>query len=282
MECMKLERLVRSVVNKAVSGCLLAMSASIAYSGTMGPVCSTGKIYLGVFGGAGSVTSTDINQFGTAFFTEAEGGPLAVNSFGRSKSNSMGMVGGHIGYAWSDNMGVHLPVTPAVELEGYYIGGVDIDGHDISNDTTRLPEHDFHVTYPIKSGVFLINAVLNANNSVFGSFRPYVGVGIGTAVVSVSDASSIQTSPPEIGVNHYNASTSDTEVAFAAQPKVGLRFDLTPHTSVFAEYRFLYLSATHYTFGSTVTPTHAPTSPWLATIKSQHYNMGTIGIDFDI
>lgn len=274
---------VRKMASKIVSGCLL-LSTSVAYSGAMGPalIISPGNIYVGVFGGGGEVSGGDISQYGTAFYLEAAGGPLAVNAFGTSKSSSTGMIGGHIGFAWQNIMGVHLPITPAIELEGYYMGGAEITGHDISNDTTRLPEHDFLVSYPLKTGVFLVNAVLNASNSIFGNFRPYVGIGIGSAVVAVSGASATQLRPAEPGVNHYNANTDDTAVAFAAQPKVGVYFDLSPHTSIFVEYRFLYLSHTNYTFGSTVAVGHVATAPWLVSIKPQHYNMGTVGIDFDL
>ncbi|WP_298624089.1 hypothetical protein [uncultured Legionella sp.] len=279
---MKLERTGKKIAYKAISGCLLALSASAAFSGTMGPaVVAPGKIYVGVFGGGGGLSSADISQYGTAFFTEAAGGPLAVNSFGTSDSTTFGMVGGHIGYEWTNVIGMHMPVTPAVELEGYYIGGATLEGHEINNDTTRLTEHDFLVHYPLKSGVFLVNAVLNANDSLFGNFKPYVGVGIGSAIVSISDASSLQTSPPEIGVNHYSE-TSDKSLAFAAQPKIGFRFDFGSSTSVFAEYRFLYLSETSYTFGSTRSPGHAATAPWEVKIKPQYYNMGTVGINFDL
>ena len=284
MESMNLDKIVRKIAGKAFSGCLLAWSASVAYSGTMGPesINSPNRIYFGVFGGGGAITSTNMSQSGTAFFTEAAGGPLAVNSFGRAGSDSVGMVGGHIGFAWPTTTSGNFAVTPAVELEGYYLGKAKLQGHDINNDTTRLTEHDFLVSYPLESGVFLVNAVLNANNSVFGKFRPYVGVGIGSAVSSISNASSLQTSPPELGVNHYNADTNDSALAFAVQPKVGVHFDVNPRVSVFAEYRYLYLSQTNYTFGSTVYPTHAPTSPWQVSLKPQSYNMGTVGVEFDL
>jgi hypothetical protein len=278
-----MERNFKKKTGKVVSGCLLALSVSVAYCGDMGPEpVSVAKSYVGVFGGGGAVTSNGITQSGTAFYFEAAGGPLAVNAFGPSNSSSTGVFGGHIGFEWLNNMGMYLPGTMAAELEGYYMGGAKIAGHDLSNDTTRLPEHHFLVTYPLKTGVFLVNAVLNANNSLFGMFRPYVGMGAGSAVVSISGATAIQLSPAEPGINHYNSNPNDTALTFAAQPKVGVHFDLTPHASVFAEYRFLYLSRTNYTFGSTVAPGHVATSPWLVSIKSQNYNMGTVGIDFDL
>ncbi|WP_415075215.1 hypothetical protein [Legionella sp.] len=109
-----------------------------------------------------------------------------------------------------------------------------------------------------------------------------MGVGIGSAIVSVSGASAIQLSPPEPGLNHYNSHASNTAFAFAAQPKIGVNFDIGSRASIFAEYRFLYLSSTDYTFGSTVAAGHPATSPWLVNIKSQYYNMGTVGINFDL
>lgn len=277
-----MERVVGKTTLKAVAGCVLALSASAAFSGTMGPAAvSAGRVYLGIFGGGGAVTGPDMRQSATAFFIEQQGGPLAVDGIGSSRSSSTGMIGGQIGYAWN-SMGSYFPITPAVELEGYYMGGAELKGHEISNDTVRLDEHDFLVTLPLKTGVFLVNAVLNSDNPAFGRFRPYIGVGIGSAVQSVSGARSIQVSPPEPGVNHFSAHTSDSDVAFAAQPKIGVHFDLNPRTNLFLEYRYLYLSSTHYTFGSTVAAGHAATSPWLATVKSQSYNMGTIGVQFDL
>jgi len=145
---------------KAVSGSILALSTAVAFAGTMGPVATPNYIYAGVFGGGGGLMSGDTVQYGTAFFVEAAGGPLAVNSFGRYDSTSAGMVGGHVGMAWTD-MGMLWPFTPAVELEGYYMGWTDIDGEAV-NESERLREHDFHTTFPQKTGVFLVNALFNS------------------------------------------------------------------------------------------------------------------------
>jgi opacity protein-like surface antigen len=71
-------------------------------------------IYLGVFGGGGFSTSTNVSQLGTAFFTEAEGGPLAVNATGRTDSGGVWFVGGQIGYEWSYGS----VVQPAFEIDG--------------------------------------------------------------------------------------------------------------------------------------------------------------------
>ena len=57
--------------------------------------------YVGVFGGGGSRSSTNVSQFGTAFFVEATGGPMAINATGQTGSGSVGFGGAHLGYEWS-------------------------------------------------------------------------------------------------------------------------------------------------------------------------------------
>jgi opacity protein-like surface antigen len=280
---MKLDMFYRKLAGRTFSVCLFALSTSVAYSGAMGPesVTPAGTIYISGFGGGGSVTGPHVGQYGTAFYTEPAGGPLAVDAFGISKNSSMWMAGGHIGYEWL-NMSSNGFLTPAIELEGYSIGGAQFEVDDVNNNTERLDEHNFHALYPLSTGVFLVNAILNANTSLFGKFNPYIGAGIGSAVVSISDAQVTQLSPPEPGVNHFNSDPSDKAVALALQPKIGLSYNFNPHLGVFAEYRFLYLSDTKYLFGSTVYPAHVATAPWQVKIKPQYYNMGTVGIQFDV
>ncbi len=186
------------------------------------------KVYFGVFGGGGLSNHVDVNQYGTAFYTEANGGPLAVNAFGHTNSRDVGIVGGQVGYQWMEvflnSLNSQWGLSPAAELEGYYVGKSSFTAHDINNDTTRLPEHDFLVTYPLSTGVFLTNAVLNFNSANYNRWHPYVGGGIGAAVLSISNADSLQVAPPEAGVNHYNSNPDDTVAAFAAQAKVGSEF----------------------------------------------------------
>ena len=252
-----------------------------------------GALYIGGFGGGGSTPSTKLVQQGTALYNYdsgsgsiSNGGPLAVNAFGQSDSGSVWMAGGQLGYRWTERMlnhfGSNWTVAPAAELEGYYLQRSTMHGVDLDNATARLVEHDFHVTYPIKTGVFLVNGILNANSSTLGRFHPYLGVGAGVALVSITGAHSLQTAPLEPGINHYNSDSSDKSLAFAAQPKVGVSFNLTDHTNVYIEYRFLYLSVTDYTFGPTSYPTHVATTNWDVKIESQYYNMGTAGIQFDL
>lgn len=270
-------------------------SSSAGIAGTMGAETDMpiGAVYIGAFGGGGAVTSGSLYQQGTALYPYGSGsgyinnkGPLAVNAIGSFNSNSSWLVGGHVGYRFparlSNYMNSNWTFSPATELEGYYIGGTYIHGDDLNNDTAMLDEHNFHVTYPLQTGVVLANAVLNVNHSVLGRFHPFVGVGVGLAVISISGANSTQKTPSEPGINHYNSDPNDVSTTFAAQPKIGVSFDLSQHTSLFVEYRFLYLAASNYTFGSTSYPTHVATTNWDVKIGSQYYNMGSVGIQFDL
>ena len=262
------------------------LNSSQGNAGAMGPLSTPGKIYAGVFGGAGAATRIDISQFGTAFYTEVRGGPLAVNAFGRAESSTIGLVGGHVGYQWLEkslNLFNSLSgLTPAVELEGYYVGKNTFTGHDLNNDTVRLPEHDFLVTYPMNAGVFLANAVAKLNLSNLPRLHPYVGAGIGAGILSISDANATQVAPPEVGVNHYSSKPSNTDTTFAAQVKAGLNFALSENISVFGEYRWLYLANSSYTFGSTVYPGHPATSSWSVELGSQNYNLGAVGVRYSV
>ena len=81
---------------------MLAMASTQVNAGTMGSeALGAGKIYAGVFGGAGASTNININQYGTAFYFESSGGALAVNAFGHADSGTVGLVGGQVGYQWA-------------------------------------------------------------------------------------------------------------------------------------------------------------------------------------
>lgn len=246
-------------------------------------VNNPGKIYIGAFGGGGSSNDLNANQFGTVFFIEATGGPLAVDAFGQLDSKTTSFFGAQLGYQAPEiflNSSPQLALKPAAELEGYYMSKRSFNG-TLINNTDRLSEHDFVVSYPMSRTVFIANAVLSFNNPCF-IVTPYIGLGIGSAISRISDASSTQVNPPEADVNHYNANPSATNSAFAGQIKIGFSYDFNNHISLFADYRWLYIASTNFTFGSTVFPTHAPTSSWQVRLDSQRCNLGNLGIRFSL
>lgn len=119
------------------------------HAGAMGPVTALstpGKIYVGVFGGGGASTNVSIAQYGTAFSRRYNRafGCQRIWSYRYPWSRNCW---GQVGYQWSSislNLFNSLSgITPAVELEGYYVGKSTFTGHDINNETASLPEHDF-------------------------------------------------------------------------------------------------------------------------------------------
>ncbi|MCS5712079.1 outer membrane beta-barrel protein [Candidatus Berkiella aquae] len=242
--------------------------------------CPTEKFYVGAFGGGGSSHHFDASQYGTAFFVEVAGGPLAVNAFGEINHHSSPFYGLQLGYqAPATLLTSQWKLAPAFELEGYAMKRKSFSG-ELINNNARLPEHDFLVSYPMKRNVFLANMVLNFDNACI-LVHPYIGFGIGSAIASISDATATQISPPEAGINHYNSNSSDTNATFAGQIKLGLSYDINDYLSLFADYRWLYVGNTHFVFGSTVVPGHAETSSWQVNLNAQRYNLGSAGIRFN-
>lgn len=273
--------------SKILTGILLASLSYDVSANAMNcvPLNVPGEIYFGVFGGIAESSKLKISQYGTAFYIEALGGPLAVNAFGTANDRSTSVFGAHLGYRFAEIFPAPCSswaIAPAVEWEGFYLRKDSFKAHDVSNDTERLDEHDFFVTYPTRTGVFLANAVLNLNFACYSRLHPYIGAGIGAAVISITDANAAQVSPPEPGINHFNSNPSDRDTTLAVQTKIGVSFDICKKLSAFAEYRWLYLSDSHFVFGSTVFPGHPETSPWFVNFDNQHYNMGTIGVQYSI
>ena len=233
-------------------------------------------IYFGGFGGWVFPNNVTVTQMGTAFFPDASGGPLSVMAKGTSHGNTKGFGGLHIGYEWMNKISSGFRLAPALELEGVYFANTAKKA-DVINPTTRLNAHEFIDTLPMRVGTLLANGILEFNNDYIS---PYIGVGVGVGFVSIHGVDSLQVDPLESGVNHFNSSTSDFNTLFATQAKAGLRYRFLKHYRLSAEYRFLYLTSSEFTFGSVDYPSHVPTSPWTVMLNGMGYNSLTFGIDF--
>jgi opacity protein-like surface antigen len=258
---------MRFKLTLATVACLVAVPA--AAQDVMSPGRGT---YASIFGGGGFGSDIGVTQRGTAYFLEIAGGPLAVNATGKAGSTGVGFIGGQIGHEWSSGS----LVLPAVELEGFYLatGGRSAT---VNNPTSRLDEHTFNDTFSLNNSVFLANLVFSMPTSYY-NLTPYIGGGFGAARVSATGADSLQIAPPEAGVNHFNSDPDSSAFTFAAQLKAGVRVTLGPNAFLFGEYRYLYVGATDQTFGSTVFPGHAETSPWTVSLDGTNYSLATAGI----
>ncbi len=236
--------------------------------------------YIGAFGGGIYSDRIKLRQTGTAFFTEAEGGPLAVDARGHSRKFSSGFGGVQLGYAWAPSQCSCWGISKAAEVEAFFYRH-KLRG-ELINPTDRLPEHDFLDSFHTNVGVFLVNGVFALENCGLGSFSPYIGVGVGAATLSLHKADSLQIDPPEAGINHFNSKRNDSDWAFAAQGKAGIKFNFCDRFNIFAEYRILFIDSSRYNFGSTVYETHAATSTWDVDVRNTWYNAFAIGIQFEL
>lgn len=243
--------------------------------------CEEDRIYVGAFGGWLFSNSTKLTQLGNVFFSEASGGPLTVVAEGHAKKHSTGFGGVQLGYEWSPLCECSdWSLAPAVELEAFFY--CSKKKGRLFNDTERLVEREFEDAFNLNSSVILLNFVFALKNPCLCGFSPYIGGGIGAIRTSIRNAKSFALNPQEEGINHFNSDKSDTSWSFAAQLKAGLRYDICQSLHVFAEYRYLYVDSSKYVFGSTVYPSHAPTTPWNVKVNNNHYSAFVLGIQYDL
>jgi opacity protein-like surface antigen len=233
-------------------------------------------IYIGGFGGWIFPYELTVSQVGTAFFSESSGGPLDVQAKGTADGRTKGFGGLHIGFEWMNKISSGLRLAPAIELEGNYFANT-AKKVDLINPTERLEAHEFIDTLPMRIGTLLVNGILEFNNDYIS---PYIGFGVGVGFVSIHGADSLQVDPFEAGINHFNSNTNDFNTPFTVQAKAGLRYRFLKHYRISAEYRFLYLTSSDFTFGTPNYPTHVPTSPWMVRLNGMRYNTFTLGLDF--
>jgi opacity protein-like surface antigen len=170
-------------------------------------------------------------------------------------------------------------VLPAFEIEGFYIA-TGTRSATQNNPTDRLPAHTFENTFPMNTSVFLANLVFSFPTSYPG-VTPYVGGGIGGALVDIRGANSAQIAPPEPGINHFNSGPDSSAWTFAAQAKAGVRVAFGRNAYAFGEYRFVYVGAVDQIFGPTVVPGHVATSAWTVRFGDTSHHLGAFGVGFN-
>jgi len=261
-------------------------------------------LYLGLFGGGSTSDNSDFTQSGVAFKRkppDEHDYNLNVEVKGSSGSQTGALGGLHIGYEFLEipmgNAYSGWGLRPAVELEGYYLGtsqsgvlsnpqteiAVPVGG--VGNYNFAAGTHVFKDSFNLDRGVLLANSVFTFKTPWATTIFPYLGAGVGAAITSISGADSAQYSPgtPELSpyINHFNSNTHASSSSFATQAKVGIRAEIWDHVAVFAEYRYLYVSATNYTFGATVYPgIHSETTAWDSHFGSTNFHSGVLGIEY--
>jgi len=232
--------------------------------------------YIGLFGGFGSASSTSLRQEGGFYLPAPLTGRVNVDAKGMTGGENVALLGFQAGYEWKRlSLGQSKwELKPAVELEGVYIGK-----HSPLGDMPIEPRilGTQYVTVPMTVGVLLANVVFTFQTPYSSRIFPYLGLGAGVARVSIQGADSAN--PSEPGINHFDSGPDASATAFAGQFKAGLKGEVAKNLLLFAEYRYLSISSTRYTFGETLPP-HLPTDPWQVSMGPQAYNLFVAGLQF--
>jgi opacity protein-like surface antigen len=257
---------------------LFSLLCSRGASGPCGAADETSAqgAYIGVFGGFGSASATSLRQQGGFYLPGPLGTRVKVDAKGSTGTSQPPVLGVQAGYEWNRlKLGdSRWGVRPAVELEGLYIAR-----HAPTGDMPITPSvlGTQYVTAPMTVGVLLAGVAFTLQTPYSGRILPYLGVGAGLARTSIQGADSVN--PNEPGVNHFDSGADASAYAFAMQFKAGLKGEVAPNLLLFAEYRYLAINSTGYTFGST-RPPHFPTDTWQVSLGPQAYNLVVAGVQF--
>jgi hypothetical protein len=258
---------------------LMLISSNVRGQEILNQSCGffSNRLYMGFFGGGGISASSRFNQNGLS------------NLFVKTKlqPSSAGIGGVHLGYQWPGFRVTDMVwALPNIELEGYYLGTTQ------SGEWSTIlnwPHRNKHVTianrvnsFPMNMGVLFLNGGLEFSDLTFYQFHLYFGGGLGASFVSISRAHFNQINLGERDMSHFDSKGNANEWAFAGQGKGGFSFDMTARLRVFAEYRFLYIAPTDYTFRSKKLPHHSPPIKRNIRFDRLIYNMGAAGFEFNV
>jgi opacity protein-like surface antigen len=258
--------------------CLVGANVLLVNCCLAGDEPSDSGFYFGVFGGGGSLDGTSMQQVGTVLMRPILPFDIPVDAQGDTDSTSADMAGIKLGYQWSESglTDSGWSLRPSMEIEGLHLEATPEGVLDIAPRILGTQ----YVSLPLNADVFLLNVVVSLRTPFSDTLRPYIGGGAGFALLSISGSDS--TNPLEPGINHFNADPDASSSAFAMQAKIGIKWQVNSHWSVFGEFRHVFVASTSYTFGKTDYPpeVHSPTTTWDVELGRQNYNMFVAGIDF--
>lgn len=295
---------------------MLTLTHTAVFAGNMGAAANVDRthnnIYIGAFGGGAASTSHMLAQSAVAYrfvgqqfqgqtTPTDEDYNLFVNVAGKSHVKTAGIAGLHLGYQWGAfqiGKNAAWDLRPAIEIEGYYLASkmgaylfnpelepaVLPNGSVAPSHSIAARQHVFSDHFNLNAAVFLANSVLTLKTPLSEKLLPYAGAGMGFAYHSISAANSAQIGPYNENspyINHFNSDPRASDSVFAAQVKAGVKAEMTEHIALFAEYRYLYISPTSYTFGSTQYPNqHPDTSLWRVNFSSMNLNAAVLGVKY--
>jgi opacity protein-like surface antigen len=251
--------------------------------------------YFGIFAGGGVSDSDQIEASTRVIRLVSPPEIIEVDGAGAARKEGAVMAGVNVGYecrGWELAGPRGWAILPALEFEQFYLGTTQSSDRIFNPSEPGPPDHVFTFDAPLDMAVFMPNLVLTLHTST--RLHPYIGGGVGTAMVPVSGATLYQQSSPfntgfpngsEPNLNHFNTHPDAATWAFAYTARAGFRYDLGRNAYFFGEYKFIGIDPTHFTFGSTtpnggIVTVHNPTQAWNVHFDSLFEHMANAGIGF--
>jgi opacity protein-like surface antigen len=154
-----------------------------------------------------------------------------------------------------------LRLQPAVVAEALYIGM----GSTYNDNSPHV-----HDSTSWNNAAGFVNGIirfkLTDGNSWFSRVTPYLGVGVGGEYLTTH-------TDLYVGGGGHPGNVGDSDVDFAAQALGGVDFALTPHISLFTEYKFIDA------LGASFTSTAGPVTYRFAPTQIQQ-NLATVGVKY--
>jgi opacity protein-like surface antigen len=261
------------VMKPLLASVITLLSASVS---SAADISDSRSLYVGAFGGVGSLGDVSMQQVGTVI-TPHLLPDINVDARGSADSVVAPIVGVQLGYEFRkwDVSTSGWSIGMAAEIEGLYLtaepeGALDIDPYLLGTQ---------YVSLPLDVGAVLVNAVFNLRTPHSEAITPYAGVGAGYGGVFIDGSDSAN--PSEPGINHFNSAPDASSGGLALQAKIGVRAGLSSSWSVFTEFRYIYIASTEYKFGDTDYPgEHLPTTKWNVDLGEQNYNLWVSGVSY--
>jgi len=182
------------------------------------------------------------------------GGNEFLSAFLNKDFDTSSTYGVGVGYYWSPRFRTDVTVDMRSQVQANLNGSYRYNAHDyVTNPgfySATVPTVQVDGTVAdqtmLRSGVVLLNAYYDIGQ--YGSFKPYVGLGLGFSYNEIERQNRTTESVCTLGTGActqraYGNSSKDQSVTLAVATMVGLTYDISKSTKVDLNYRYLYTGA---------------------------------------
>lgn len=183
-------------------------------------------VYIGLRGGFNTTSDTDYRIATTSPITDV------TSSY---KSGYFGAA--HIGYDFGefyDNLGARI------ELEGgYFVNPVKSHRITKTDTATGVATSATYTDTMAKGEANAVYAMVNYNiDWLLGSFRPFIGAGIGIAATNLNNQNATGFAGTKVGYDSSKPFMSDRDMSLVWNVTAGVGYEISPSWTIEAAYRF--------------------------------------------